>query len=247
MASVRSWRPSLALTFVIALGACVGFAASVRVGTSEATPACTTLPFHGNVVFKEDNGTHRGERVANPGMTIFNGSVECIRLSTIDVYSDDRNQIEIGWFEDPHQLLQCSNFPAGGTSPHLFTVPTKFGTQYCPSNPTTLTNTTMDVAIRDDNLDGIWSFLHNGSGTGWTGPTLTFSVGQILTNGERWGTQDAAIADFNGLQYRTQNLTWASWTNAVAWCDSDPDYNNVKDSNTHVEVNGGVTLTYCFL
>jgi hypothetical protein len=219
----------------VALICCLlGLTAGATLGWSTATAAataCTRPDLHFNVGAATNTGVHRGVKATNPGMAIYDHDIACVKVSSLFLFNSNTSQVEIGGYEDPHQLAVCT-YPAG-SGPALVRVIYFNNLHQCiapymidPWRSTTFT-------IHNDNLDNTFAFDFDGSAAG----TLTgdFSYGSAITNGERWGLQDSPHADFDGLRF--QNSTgFHDWTNTGGFSDSDPNYKNQIHSDTHVEV-----------
>ncbi len=216
----------------VAVGATLGGLAAAW-GEARAA-ACSVDPLN-TVVRLEPNG--RGLKVSAPGMGVFDGDVDCSRVSSLWVEnSTGSRHVEIGWYEDPVDYYLC--LPTTGTSPRIIALSYEGPNDYdCWGNPRTLSVGTDAFGVHDRDQDGVWRFVHEGALV-WTSPDMgSFVTGLLYDNGERGNLENTAHADFDGLKRMGSGGRWVAPDSAyeVGYSD-DPGSKPCIYSATHTAV-----------
>lgn len=210
-----------------------------------ATPAmagvsCTSVSYD-TVVRYEANG--RGVKVTSPGMAVYNGSVECARLSSINVYNTAVSRgVAVGWFEDPVNFCDLWG-PTTGSNPVLVAMSFEANDYSWLHSPPTVSVGTDTFLVNDANQDGRWTYGHNGSNV-WTSPNLTpFVTGLIYSYGSRGSTGDTSHSDFEGMLRMNSGQNWVAPTivyEAGEQASNDPGARPCiySDVHTAVKLNG---------
>jgi len=229
------------LTILVA-AALVGAALGLSVSLLKPQPVQADIPScsdqYNVVAWMKDGGNpHLGERVINPGMYTYGGSPVCAHLSTLDVFDDAQNQVEVGWvIEGAQSAIPC--LQATDDIPHIFAAYEVAGSQQCKPANGSLTSGQYDgYRVDDAAANGCWKFYHNSDQVygGTTGICIPQQRGDILTNGERHGNNtpgaDSAAAIFDGLQYYS-TAGWDGWNSTELACDLVNGYDLAIDSLT---------------
>jgi hypothetical protein len=187
--------------------------------------------------------SRRGIKVSNPGMGVFDGNVDCSRVSSVLVYNSlFTRAVEIGWYEDPANNYVC--VPTTSGSPKILAFAYDGNDRFCWGNPTgTGSDATDPVEVHDANQNAIWVYKYDGSQV-WTGPDLgSFTNGTLAGNGERGNEENTSHADFDGLKGMNHNQKWVAtqgFYEAGESLSDDPGARPCFYSDTHtaVKLNG---------
>jgi hypothetical protein len=173
-------------------------------------------------------------------MSVFNGSVDCARLSSIFIRNTTgTRQVEIGWYEDPVNFYDLCCATTSG-APKLLALSFEGSNDYSwLHNPPTVSEGTDTFSVSDSNQDGVWMFGHNGSNV-WTSPDLgTFVTGLIFNNGGRGNTNNTSHAVFDGMLRMNSSQNWVAPTTvyeAGEALSNDPEARPCIYSDTHTAV-----------
>jgi hypothetical protein len=233
ISAVRRIRRSslhVKLLLVALLGVAFGGTAAWWVYPPEARAATCDVKY--NVVASDStsNFSHNGERVANPGMYIYDYVSDCAHVSSIEVDTTTNDEAEVGWIDPSAAFSPC--LVIGDNKPHILTTYVSGGVYSCRQWAQLTPNQSDDFSVWGNSSD-VWTWSHDGSNVRVV--TLDFRAGQVLTNGERHTTFESAEALFNGLQYGT-SPNWVSWPQSVCLSDDDPQYANQLHSATNISV-----------
>jgi len=187
----------------------------------------------------EAGANGRGNRAENPGMHIYNDTIECGRASSLFVKNATETKfVEVGWFEDPVGGLFDYNCLGETTGPpRLFAFVDTGASRSCSWG--------MELSVGDDGFtlkdpdqNGRWTFGHAGSNF-YISPDLgSFNSGLLRTNGERGGNgNEPARSEFAGLDRMDDANNWSAWQNPFeAWTSDDPGFHDCIDNGHHIRV-----------
>lgn len=185
----------------------------------------------------------RGDRVNNPGMSVFNDAIDCGRVSSIFVSNSTGTTFaEVGWYEDPSGGTwdySCILSSFGPPRELAYAVQAGMLPQ-CDQDNADISAGVDSFVVKDPNQDGIWTYEHDGV-TIWTSQDISpFNSGLLVSNGERAGTgnDDPAKSEFDGLDRLGPSNNWVPWTSPSEYTpySDDPDYKDCIDSDTHIRV-----------
>jgi hypothetical protein len=229
-------REASAGRFVISLvlSAALGFAGVVALAPAAQAVTCLGSPYN---TTDQASSNGRGVRDNSPGMTVYNDTITCARVSSMFVKNSTETKfVEVGWFEDPApDTYQCLGLTAGG--PKFFAFVDNAGIVDCYTG-TAVSTGAHGFTEKDPNQDGIWTFGEGGSDF-WTSPDMgSFNNGLLRTNGERVGDgTEPARSEFDGLERMDNTNSWVSWTSPFeAATSDDPDFHDCIDAGDHIRV-----------
>lgn len=227
--SAETALPFSRLTFVVAL--VIGFTAGWSLLGTQQSQAVTCNLHVGVAVKPDTNG--RGVRFAAPGMRIWDDNVECARVSSLQIFNSAETRfVEVGWYEDQNNI-DC--LPTAG-GPRRLGFAFDDGLFWCFPASSSISTGQKSFAVEDINQNGVWQYWHAGTNF-WGSPDMgSFVTGIINNNGERFGSQDSAKADFDGLQRMGPSGSWSPWHTPTLKIDTDPTYNFCFFSETHTSV-----------
>jgi hypothetical protein len=180
--------------------------------------------------------TANGVNVANPGMSLYNDSISCTKISSIAASLNNDNYVEMGWYEDPTGDLTNCDSTSG--SPRLLVYALIGGNTIDCKKGTQTVTAAAAYRIQDLDNDTVWGYFFNDVSQG-TYNTL-MNKGVPVDNGERHthpSTGDTPRARFNGLQWHI--TVWNNWSTPLQNIDTDnytPNYHGCVYS-------GGVLTT----
>jgi hypothetical protein len=228
----------------------VGYAISLLLATLSgaltalilsATPVFGThdCPSDHRVIASPDtNG--RGVRVANPGLTVVNHSVDCSQARTLSVVnSAETRAVEVGYYEETVNTTPC----AQTSQPRILLARVFDGVFFCDQDvigPDVISGTPRDdsFAVQDADQDGDWKYYHEGEFLGFLG-LGTFTTGDPRAQGERQSTHDSASANHHGLTRMNSSQAWVGWTGTSIVLDTDSTYRGCIESATWFRVTAG--------
>lgn len=214
------------MTSALTLGTLAGLLASPAY-------ACHDAGSPWNTAYK--SGTNgRGDRVSGLGMGVFDGNVDCGRVSSVFVYNSSLTRyVEVGWFESPQGAYSCIQDTGTGADPPRILAFAQFdGMRDCLNPAGSLSEGTQTFWVHDDNQDGIWKFYHSGTQV-WTSFDMSpFTTGLLYDNGERLTFQNTAHADFDGLK-RMAGQNWVAWGSGGSTDTTTLDTALSDDSGSH--------------
>jgi hypothetical protein len=230
-------REASAGRFVISLvlSAALGFAGVVALAPAAHAVTCITGNIYNTTDQASSNG--RGVRDNSPGMTVYNDTITCARVSSMLVKNSTETRfVEVGWFEDPvPDFYDCWDLTAG--APKYFGLAVDDGIFDCFTG-TALSTGVHGFTVKDPNQDGIWTYGQGGSDF-WTSFDMgAFNNGLLRTNGEREGdASEPARSEFEGLERMDNTNTWHAWTSPFeAVTSDDPDFHDCIDAGDHIRV-----------
>jgi hypothetical protein len=234
-----------ALVVAVLAGAGIGAAVALSAAVPKSEAAGANCGINYNVVGAMNyGGEHRGERVhGSLGMKTYSPSIDCAHLSTIDIYQDASDQLEVGYQSSTsNTALYCASSDNHGQSSYYFYAKEVNGAQVCKGSTDSPSRLSWHTyTVEDGNADDVWQWWRDDISQ-W-GPTTIngFQFGYLLYNGERHGTTgDSAQASFRGLQFESSN-GWSDFpagTN-IPWCDTVSDYELHINSPTSADVVSG--------
>lgn len=233
----RSWLKSA--LFGYGMAGFLGFVGALAVMAALANEAKATHDCAGgtdNRVISSPLTNGRGVRVGlnAPGMFVENTSVPCARASTLSVVnSAETRAVEIGWYEETVNVTSCPS----ASSPRVLVLKIFDGVVTCSQNQPFITGTPRndDFFVHDNNQDGTWNYVRNGSPLGFFG-LGTFVTGDPRAQGERKSSHEVGFANFRGLARMGANQTWTNWDTTIGIFDSDEGYYGCIPTNIHVKV-----------
>ncbi len=201
----------------------VGLTVGARLAPAGASPMnCFTGLY--KMQFGPDNNSD-GVRVQTPGMTVYDNTESCVRISSIAAISDDGDFAEVGWYEQTGgDSLGCD-----GTSgpPKLLVYAMVNGNLWGCKHPVpNLTGGDVDsFSTNDFNRDSTWVYWWNGNSEG--SYDLLWNSGDPIDNGERHSqvSTNHSTSNFNGLQYGDPTGPgWLDWPSSLLSSNSDGGY-----------------------
>jgi hypothetical protein len=126
-------------------------------------------------------------------------TLSCNHVSSILLYTSDRNQVEFGWDKDAVGVLDCagSGYDQG---PYIFRADVRSGTPRCFQGHDVSSGDIghdHDFRLDDVDLDSKFRAYYDGTQSG-TYLTENFEFAIPITNGERHDSSGTAAADFGG-------------------------------------------------
>lgn len=222
---------------LLSIGIAVALLSGIMTGTlvtptTEARPDLICFTKNYNEAFRPGAITERrGVRVINPGMSTFNNTESCGRVSSIFLEHSNDDWVEFGWFEIPEPIEGCGNFVTTG-KPRVFSYVLEFGgNEECTIGQELNGGDEWHYLIESLDADGIYTFKFSGDVFS-VSSDLFFGIALPLDNGERHSTASTnhAQADFNGLQFRNANqwVDWSTQGNAFLEYTDDPGYKGCR-------------------
>jgi hypothetical protein len=204
-----------------------------------ATPAqaCADAGAPWNTVYRSGGTDWWGDRVSNPGMGVFDGDVDCGRVSSIFVTNGAITRwVEVGWYESPQGAYVC--IPTTSGPPKILAFAYFDGMVDCKDPSPNLGEGTDNFWVQDRDQDGVWRYFRNGNQV-WTSPDMSpFNSGTLYNNGERLNFRNTAHADFDGLKRMNHQGNWGDWSNTSLDTElsDDSGSHGCKYSDTHTAV-----------
>jgi hypothetical protein len=220
-------------------GSLVGFI----VGSATAAHDCLYMgqppagvPYN-NTMDTAANG--RGAQVDNPGITVYNDSVHCGRVSAVlQTIPNGTRYVEVGWYEDPLSGSGYYDCLPGttGTPKFLAYIENHLG-RACMNSGQPLMGeggSPYDINVADVNDDGEWRFKLDGVNEWDSTITVTLTNNVSRSNGERASPSDSAKSFFNGLDRMNSSGNWLAWQSPdTGGGNDDPGFHNcVIDDDT---------------
>jgi hypothetical protein len=211
--------------------------------TATAALACHDPGSPWNTVYKPGGTDWWGNRVSGPGMGVFDGNVDCGRVSSLFVTNGPITRwIEVGWYESPQGTYSC--IPTTSGPPKILAFAVFDGMVDCKNPSANIGEGTDGFWVHDKDQDGVWKFFRNGNQV-WTSFDMSpFNSGTLYNNGERLNFNNTAHADFDGLKKMLHQGNWADWNNTSLDTDlfDDSGSHGCKYSDTHTAVKLNETL-----
>jgi hypothetical protein len=177
-----------------------------------------------------------------------NNGGDCMRVSSIAVLASGGGYgvVEWGWVLGFHpkfgNVYTGSDACDGGyfTGPESFVVWVPVGGAYhCRDLFASAGDNFFPLSLKDTNTDTVFNAYK--SGTLVATMDVNFSIGNVVTNGERHNLNiDTAFSEFKNLQKQVGGLsTWSDFCCSYRWRDDDPGFywNKITDTHTKVSPN----------
>jgi hypothetical protein len=212
-------------------------------GVAQAHPTVDCINHLWNTEGKDNDhlGFHTGIKSL---MAFYDGSNDCLRVSSVAVVSAGGGSVEFGWFlgwDTNGNAYSGSGAcqQAYFSSPELFEVWAPDGGAYHCKRLGQETSQNHYVSVYDTDQNSIWAVGEGGSQLDNI-MNVNFFEGVGITNGERHNSSDTARAHFQDLQ-----KTWVGHENWSSFCCSttanfgtdDPGFHwtqGIDDTETYV-------------
>lgn len=211
----------------------VGFLSGLAILNSKEASAvdCSTEP-ELNVIMNQDDGFHRGNATWGPGMRTADTEPgvdpTCERVSTIYVFRNTQQFVELGWYEVGPIQGVCG-FTDG--NPRLLAIWNSF-CEYTIQNIANSGNHGWRIDNADNN--NTFDYYYEGVKKAST-PNVGFPGGWAMAGTERTGFFGAMAGEFNTLFFQDSS-GWNSWDDSSNFCDNDPEFKSVKHAQDWWEV-----------